>query len=174
MDLVDPNSLLINTTYYPRNAPSRQSFSPQRRAHFGDPIRESPYTAWHHFRGARARESVPNWPRGGFRWPATRIRQVATLSPARRAISENARGRPNRFCVCAFAFGRHFFRNRRFCACGRLIASTYARLISGPFSVSGALGILAPGQSRHSMRVRSRTRIAPNCGFHSFHRPIAP
>ena len=108
------------------------------------------------------------------RWPATRIRQVATLSPARRAISENARGRPNRFCVCAFAFGRHFFRNRRFCACGRLIASTYARLISGGFSASGASGTRAPAQSHHSMRVRSRTRIAPNCGFHNFHRPIAP
>ena len=112
--------------------------------------------------------------RGGSRWPATRIRQVATLSPARRAISENARGRPNRFCVCAFAFGRHFFRNRRFCACGRLIASTYARLISGGFSASGASGTRAPAQSHHSIRVRSRTRIAPNCGFHNFHRPIAP
>ena len=114
------------------------------------------------------------WPRFCSRWPATRIRQVATLSPARRAISENARGRPNRFCLFAFAFGRHFFRNRRFCACGRLIASLYTRSIRGAFSGAGASGIRAPAQSRHSMRVRSRTRIAPNCGFHNFHRPIAP
>ena len=153
-----------------RDCRSRLSAVPILATRFANPLTQRGTTFVARARGRAWRGG----PRGGFRWPATRIRQVATLSPARRAISENARGRPNRFCVCAFAFGRHFFRNRRFCACGRLIASTYARLISGGFSASGASGTRAPAQSRHSMRVRSRTRIAPNCGFHSFHRPIAP
>ena len=153
-----------------RNLRSRLSAVPILATRFANPLTQRGITFVVRARARAYRAS----PRFCSRWPATRIRQVATLSPARRAISENARGRPNRFCVCAFAFGRHFFRNRRFCACGRLIASLYARLISGAFSASGASGILAPAQSRHSMRVRSRTRIAPNCGFHNVHRPIAP
>ena len=153
-----------------RNLRSRLSAVPILATRFANPLTQRGTTLVARARGRAWRGG----PRFCSRWPATRIRQVATLSPARRAIFENARGRPNRFCVCAFAFGRHFFRNRRFCACGRLIASTYARLISGAFSAFGASGILAPAQSRHSMRVRSRTRIAQNCGFHSLHRPIAP
>ena len=153
-----------------RNRRSRLSAVPILATRFANPLTQRCTTSVVRARARAWRGAA----RGGARWPASRIRVVATLSPVRRAIFENARGRPNRFCVCAFAFGRHFFRNRRFCACGRLIASTYARLISGAFSASGASGILAPAQSRHSMRVRSRTRIAPNCGFHNFHRPIAP
>ena len=73
--------------------------------------------------------------RFGFCWPATRIRHVATLSPARRAISENARG-------C-------------------LIASVYARSHSDVTFSEIAVLTLPAGRSRHSKRVRIREEFLP-------------
>ena len=74
-------------------------------------------------------------PRGGLRWPASRIRGVATLSPRRRAISENARA--------------------------RRIASVYARSQSVAICFKIVDFMVATGRSRHNMRVGFRENSLP-------------
>ena len=87
-----------------RDMRSRLSAVPILALRFANPLTQRGTTLVARARARACRGGA----RGGFRWPATRIGQVATLSPARRAISDNARGRPNRFCLCAFALGRTF------------------------------------------------------------------
>ena len=86
-------SLLIYTTYYLSNPSSQPAFTLGRRAHFGGPVRGSPYTRGTQCRGPEAAESVPNRRPGAATWPVTRIRGVAMLTLGFWAHFENARAR---------------------------------------------------------------------------------
>ena len=88
-----PYSLLIYTTYYLSNPSSQPASTLGRRAHFGGPVRGSPYTRGTQCRGPEAGESVSNRPAGAATWPVTRIRGVAMLTLGFWAHSENARAR---------------------------------------------------------------------------------
>ena len=68
-----------------RNLRSRLSAVPILATRFANPLTQRGTTFVARARGRAYRAS----PRFCSRWPATRIRQVATLSPARRAISVN-------------------------------------------------------------------------------------
>ena len=85
--------LLIYTTYYLSNPSSRRASTLGRRAHFGGPVRRSPYTRGTQCRGAEPRQSAPDYARGALCWPVTRIRGVATLTLGFWPHSGNARTR---------------------------------------------------------------------------------
>ena len=85
--------LLIYTTYYLSNPSSRPASTLGRRAHFGGPVRRSPYTRGTQCRGPEARRCEPNSPRGAFTAPASSERGVALLTLGFWAHFENARAR---------------------------------------------------------------------------------
>ena len=152
-----------------RNLRSRLSAVPILATRFANPLTQRCTTSVARARGRAGSAS----PRFRLRRPASRIRVVATLSPARRAISVNVA-----IALIVSVYTRSHsditFQNRGFCACRRQIASTYARLNLGAFSASGGFATRAPAYSRHSMRVRSLDVQCFECGYHRFHRHIAP